>query len=198
VSVRPSTRGVGTVDFGAPEEFGAHVFRIEVPANRTEAVRLVEDFGYKGGGENGLPYDELRAVVGRQTWTVLADAARRDFNERLKANKQSTGRWKTGRTLLEKLLGKELCVLAWAAEGSTPEEMPVICTRWAALRPEERWWLFSMTVAEAGLPEDGDRGWRKALRFALSDGARTTTDDRRKRARPREEDRELPLFRGLK
>lgn len=187
---RPSIPGSATVDFGAPEAFGAHVFRVEVPANRTEVVHIIEDFGYRGG-ENGLPYEELRAIVERQVWTMLSDAARRDFNERLKANKQSTGRWKTGRTLLERLLGKELCVLAWAAERAQPEQLPVICTRWAALRPEERWWLFSMTVAEAGLPEDVDRGWRKALRYALSDGARTTTDDRRKRARPKEEQGEL-------
>jgi len=197
VSDRPSARSTGTVDFGAPEAFGAHVFRVEVSASRTEPVRVVEDFGYRGG-ENGLPYDEPRAIVERQAWTVVSDAARRDFNERLKANKLSTGRWKTGRTLLERLLGKELCVLVWAVEGATADELPVICTRWAALRPEERWWLFTMTVAEAGLPEDSDRGWRKALHYALSDGARTTTEDRRKRARPKEEQTDLPLFRGLK
>lgn len=197
MSDSPSAQSTATVDFGAPEAFGAHVFRVEVPAGRTEAVRIVEDFGYRGG-ENGLPYEEVRAIVERQVWTVLSDAARRDFNERLKAKKQSTGRWKTGRTLLERLLGKELCVLAWAAEGASGDQLPVVCTRWAALRPEERWWLFAMTVAEAGLPEDSDRGWRKALHYALSDGARNTTDDRRKRARPKEEQAELPLFRGLK
>ena len=168
-----------STDFGAPEAFGAHVFRAEVPANRLEAVRIVEDFGYRGG-ENGLPYEEPRAVVERQAWTIISDAARRDFNERLKASKQSTGRWKTGRTLVERLLGRELCVLAWAAEGASLEQLPVVCMRWAALRPEERWWLFSMTVAEAGLPDDGDRGWRKALCFALSDGTRITTDYRRR------------------
>lgn len=27
-----------------------------------------------------------------------------------------------------------------------------------------------MTAAEAGLPEDGERGWRRALYDALSDG----------------------------
>ena len=48
--------------------------------------------------------------------------------------------------------------------------MPVICSRRAVLRPEERWWLFAMTAAEAGLPEDGERGWRRALYAALSDG----------------------------
>ena len=77
------------------------------------------------------------------------------------------------------MLGKELCVLAWAAETANDEQLPVICSKWAALRPEERWWLFAMTVAEAGLPEDTQRGWRRALFLALSDGekppARTQT-----------------------
>ena len=46
--------------------------------------------------------------------------------------------------------------------------------------------------------QDGDRGWRRALRDALSDGARVTTDDRRRRARPKEEDTQVPLFRGVR
>ena len=83
---------------------------------------------------------------------------------------------------MERLLGKELCVLAWAAETANDEQMPVICSKWAALRPEERWWLFSMTVAEAGLPEDTPRGWRRALFHALSDGEKPPAH--RKRRRP--------------
>jgi hypothetical protein len=195
MSERSSAGSGATVDFGAPKAFGAHVFRVEVPQKRTEAVHIIEDFGYLGG-DNGIPHDEPRAIVSREAWTVLSDAARRDFNERLKANKQSTGRWKAGRTLLEKLLGKELCVLAWAAEGATADQLPVICSRWAALRPEERWWLFSMTAAEAGLPGDGERGWRRALQLALSDGATTSAGEHRNRARPEEEQDELPTGRG--
>ena len=89
-------------------------------------------------------------------------------------------------TLLTGLLGKELCVLAWAAETANDELIPVICNKWAALRPEERWWLFAMTVAEAGLPEDTQRGWRRALFHALSDGEKPAPG--RKRRRPVEQD----------
>ena len=108
----------------------------------------------------------------RVVWSAIADAARGDFNERLKAADHPTGRWHTGSNLVERLLGKELCVLAWVAETASADEMPVICSKWKALRPEERWWLFSMTVAEAGLPQDTMRGWRRALYYALSDGER--------------------------
>ena len=51
------TESVKTVDFGAPEKFGAHVFRVEIPAAKTEPVRIIEDFGYRGL-EGGIPRDE--------------------------------------------------------------------------------------------------------------------------------------------
>ena len=184
------------VDFGAPDKFGAHLFRVELPAVRTESVRIVEDFGYRGL-EGGIPKDEDRAILGRAVWAGIADIARREFNDRLKTVKVSTGRWHTGTNLVDRLLGKELCVLAWAAETATDDQLPVICSKWAALRPEERWWLFSMTVAEAGLPEDTQRGWRRALFLALSDGEKPP--EGRKRRRPVESDLfSLPLFVGEK
>lgn len=181
-----------TVDFGAPERFGAHVFRVEIPAARTEPVTIVEDYGYRGH-EAGIPRDEPRVVLTRHTWSAIADVARREFNDRLKAAKTPTGRWHSGTNLVDRLLGKELCVLAWAAETANDEQLPVVGSRWAALRPEERWWLFAMTVAEAGLPEDTERGWRRALFAALSDGEKPAPG--RRRRRPVEDDLfRLPLF----
>jgi hypothetical protein len=185
---------LGTVDFGAPQEFGAHLFRVEIPASRTEAVIIVEDYGYRGL-EGGIPRGEERVVLQRPTWSAIADIARREFNDRLKVAKILTGRWHSGTNVVDRLLGKELCVLAWAAETANAEQVPVICSKWAALRPEERWWLFSMTVAEAGLPEDTQRGWRRALFFALSDGEKPAL--RKRRPRPAELDLfSLPLFSG--
>ncbi len=182
------------VDFGAPDKFGAHLFRIEIPAVRTDPVRIVEDYGYRGQ-EGGIPKDEDRAILTRPVWAGIADIARREFNDRLKTAKVTTGRWHSGTNLVDRLLGKELCVLAWAAETANDDQLPVICSKWAALRPEERWWLFSMTVAEAGLPEDTQRGWRRALFFALSDGEKPP--EGRKRRRPVESDLfSLALFKA--
>lgn len=181
-----------TVDFGAPEKFGGHVFRVEIPASRTEPVVIVEDYGYRGQ-EGGIPREEERVVLSRPIWSAIAEVARREFNDRLKTAKVLTGRWHTGTNLVDRLLGKELCVLAWAAETATDDQLPVVSSKWAALRPEERWWLFSMTVAEAGLPEDGKRGWRRALFHALSDGEKPAPG--RRRRRPIEADLfHLPLF----
>jgi hypothetical protein len=183
---------LSTVDFGAPEKFGAHVFRVEIPSARNDSVIIVEDYGYRGH-EAGIPRDEERVALQRRIWSGISDVARREFNERLKAANVPTGRWHTKTNLVERLLGKELCVLAWAAETASDEQLPVIGSKWAALRPEERWWLFSMTVAEAGLPNDTQRGWRRALFFALSDGEKPVPG--RRRRRPVEQDLfHLPLF----
>lgn len=186
------TEPITTTDFGAPVTFGAHVFRVEIPAARTEPVVILEDYGYRGH-EAGIPRDEERVVLLRRSWSGISDVARREFNDRLKSAKTATSRWHAGTNLVDRLLGKELCVLAWAAETATDEQVPVICSRWAALRPEERWWLFSMTVAEAGLPDDTQRGWRRALFHALSDGEKPAPG--RRRRRPVEDDLfRLPLF----
>jgi len=187
VSERPKT-----IDFGAPDAFGAHLFRVEILASRNEPVVIVEDYGYRGQ-QGGIPREEERVVIARQVWSAIVDISRREFNDRLKAAKVLTGRWHTGTNLVDRLLGKELCVLAWAAETANEEQLPVICSKWAALRPEERWWLFSVTVAEAGLPDDTQRGWRRALFLALSDGEKPAS--RKRRPRPVERDLfKLPLF----
>ncbi|NJM00158.1 MAG: DUF3780 domain-containing protein, partial [Synechococcaceae cyanobacterium SM2_3_2] len=102
-----------TVDFGALDQFGAHVFRVEIPTARVGLVRIVEDYGYQGE-ERGIPRGEERVALKRVIWSGIADCARLEFNDRLKAAKAHTGRWHTGTTLVDRLLGKELCVLAWA------------------------------------------------------------------------------------
>lgn len=185
-----------TIDFGAPDTFGVHLFCVEIPQARSEPIFIVEDYGYRGD-ENGVPREEGRVVLSRVAWSGIADTARREFNDRLKSAKVGTSRWHSGKNLVDRLLGKELCVLAWASETATEEQLPIICSKWAALRPEERWWLFAMTVAEAGLPEDTQRGWRRALFHALSDGEKQPAG--RKRRRPIEQDLfHLPLFNEVK
>ena len=186
-----------TIDFGAPEAFGAHLFRVLIPPARSESVVIVEDYGYRGE-EGGVPREEERVILKRPVWSAIAGPARNEFNMRLKAVKLKTSRWHTGANLVDRLLGKELCVLAWAAETANNDQLPVICSKWAALRPEERWWLFAVTVAEAGLPEDTQRGWRRALFYALSDGEKPPSG-RKRRPRPHQDDLfSSPLFKGLK
>ncbi len=159
----------GTTDFGASKEFGAHHFFVDIPAEPKMAVTIHEEYGFDGD-ETKRETTEKRVILARELWTQIKDTARRDFNDRLKGKKQSTGSWRVGKVKMDRFLGRELCVLAWAAEHATKEECAVICQKWLALRPEERWWLFSKTSSEAGLSDQKDRGWRKALYCALSDG----------------------------
>ena len=155
--------------FGAAA-FGAHIFRVEIPAAAKGDITIVEDYGLKGG-ENGVPPRETRLVLPRRFWSAIAETARKDFAARLKAKKLASPRWTTGDNKVDRMLGKELCVLAWAAEhANSVDECKAIAAKWAALKPEERWWLFSQTAAEAGLADDKDAGWRKALYHALSSG----------------------------
>ncbi len=158
-----------TVDFGAPKAYGSHHFYVDIPGEPKAAVTVFEDFGFDAD-EQKRELKEKRVVLARELWNKIKDEARRDFNSRLKAKKQTTGTWIVGTVKMDRMLGRELCVLAWAAEHATQEECGIISQKWLALRPEERWWLYSKTASEAGMDNQKDRGWRKALYCALSDG----------------------------
>ena len=158
-----------TIGFGAPTHYAAHHFYIDIPSAPRDPIRIFEVMGISED-RFGKSIEECRVCLPREIWTQIREDARRDFNLRLKAKKLSTGSWVTGKTKMDRFLGRELCVLAWAGEHATPKECIIIVQKWLALRPEERWWLFSKTAAEAGLEDDGSRGWRKALCLALSDG----------------------------
>ena len=171
--------------FGAAA-FGGHIFRVEIPSAAKGDVTIIEDYGLRGG-ENGVPPRETRLVLPRRFWSAIAETARKDFAARLKAKKLASPRWTTGDNKVDRMLGKELCVLAWAAEhAASVDECKVMAARWAAFKPEERWWLFSQTAAEAGLAEDKDAGWRLALYYALSSGK--AEPQKKCSIRPAEED----------
>ena len=157
-----------TFGFGCPDTTDPHRFEVDIPAGRAESVSIEEHYGIKAG-INGLPEVIERCHLPRPIWSMIAEDVKRDFNERLRAKKLATSRWTVGLNKVERLLGKEMLVLAWAVEKASPESIPNAIRNWVGLRPEERWWLFTVTAAATGLPEDSDVGWRKALRFALTE-----------------------------
>ncbi|MCF8004972.1 MAG: DUF3780 domain-containing protein, partial [Chromatiaceae bacterium] len=112
-----------------------------------------------------------RVMLQRLRWTAIRAEVQRAFNARLKAQNLASSTWKVGDNPVDRLLGKELCVLAWAIEQLDPEKIPLAVRNWLALRPEERWWLFGMTAVASGGLQDGEHGWRVALRYALGDVA---------------------------
>lgn len=182
------------VGFGAIDEFGAHIFKVCIPSSSAGIVSIVEDYGLKGG-ENGIPLEEGRINLPRRFWTAIAEATRKDFAARLKARGLVASRWTVGENKVDRMLGKELCVLAWAVEhAQNVDDAKAIAARWSAFRPEERWWLFSQVVADAGLPGDATRGWRKALYYAMSDGKAPEARKKSKRPQEGDPDPNLALF----
>lgn len=158
----------GATGFGCPETPDPHRFEVDIPAARAGAVTITECYGIKAG-IGGLPEVAERCILPRAIWSLIAEDLKREFNERLRAKKLPSSRWTVGINKLERLLGKELLVLAWAVEAAVPETVPNAIRNWIGLRPEERWWLFNITAAATGLPQHSDIGWRKALRFALTE-----------------------------
>ncbi|WP_292046824.1 anti-phage-associated DUF3780 domain-containing protein [Marinobacter sp.] len=171
MSQRTEVSGTGprpTEGFGVPmTETNPHCFLVRVPRSNSGAVEIVENLGVKSKDDSGE--EIVRVILDRPRWTAIRQEVQRIFNNRLKEHKLSTSRWKVGENPVDRLLGKELCVLAWAVEKMDEENIPMAVRNWMAFRPEERWWLFSMTAMSTGLYYEGDKGWRVALRHALGD-----------------------------
>ena len=48
--------------------------------------------------------------------------------------------------------------------------IPIALANWSGLAPEERWWLYTKTAGATGHASEGrNRGWRKAVRYALTE-----------------------------
>jgi hypothetical protein len=114
----------------------------------------------------------LRVVIDRARWLALAPAFWDEANRRLRANGLPVAKFQKnpGKPVpVHPSLGKELCILCWAVEDASPDDIPNALHNWEALAPEERWWLYTMTVATTGQAMQKGIGWRKALRAAIAD-----------------------------
>ena len=160
-----------TLGFGVPATSDPHHFKVIIPRSSTGQVQISEYLGLQATSDETAVID--RVLLDRSRWTSIRGEAQRAFNARLKAHNLKTSAWKIGENPVDRLLGKELCVLAWAVEHMENENIPVAVRNWLALRPEERWWLFGMTAMSTGAVGDGDKGWRLALRHALGDVAQS-------------------------
>ena len=158
-----------TLGFGVPATSDPHRFVVRIPRGNTAAVLIYEHLGM--GSETAREQVIDRVLLERPRWTAIRAEVQRAFNARLKEHNLATGTWKVGDTPVDRLLGKELCVLVWAIEQLDPEKIRIAVRNWLALRPEERWWLFGMTAIATGGICDAEKGWRVALRYALGDVA---------------------------
>lgn len=157
-----------TIGFGCPNDVDPHHFVVDIPAGRTAEVVISEHYGIKAG-INGNPEVAERCYLPRTAWAAISEDIKREFNLRLKEKSLPTSRWTVGENKVERLLGKELLVLAWAVEEADVATIPNAIRNWVGLKPEERWWLYTMTAAATGTPTDTGIGWRKALQHALTE-----------------------------
>jgi hypothetical protein len=160
-----------TLGFGVPATSDPHHFKVVIPKGSTGKVQISEYLGLQATSADSAVID--RVLLDRSRWTAIRAEVQRAFNARLAAHGLKPGAWKVGDNPLDRLLGKELCVLAWAVEQMDAEKIPVAVRNWLALRPEERWWLFGMTAISTGGLMDAGKGWRTALQHALGDVAQS-------------------------
>lgn len=184
-----------TLGFGVPATSDPHHFKVIIPRGNSEPVRISEYLGMQASSDEMSVID--RVLLDRPHWTAIHSEVQRAFNTRLGSHDLKSSAWKVGENMVDRLLGKELCVLAWAVENMELDRVSVAIRNWLALRPEERWWLFGMTAMTTGGINDGTKGWRLALRHALGDVAQTDLlqpKARRERIIAHGELPTLPLF----
>jgi hypothetical protein len=156
-----------TLGFGVPATLDPHHYQVQIPRGSKQPVLISESLGVQAEREDKAVID--RVCLERGRWSAIANEVKRAFNQRLKQQKLAPGQWKVGENPVDRLLGKELCVLAWAIEEVDSGQIGLAVRNWLALRPEERWWLFGMTAMATGGLQDRGKGWRRALRYALAD-----------------------------
>jgi hypothetical protein len=164
-------------NFDCADIYQEHAYLVRLTKGRDARVQVSEVFGRPATSNEAhvAPETILRCEAPRDVWDVVSPEARGEFNRRLKAENKPAGRWGADETAVQRLFGKELLVLLWAVEASDvrPEEIGVAIRNWHGLKPEERWWLYTMTAAATGLAHQAGLGWRGALRQALCFGTRS-------------------------
>lgn len=170
-SSKASAQVPHTLGFGVPATSDPHHFKVIIPKGNSTKVQISEHLGLQTASANSAVID--RVLLDRPRWTAIRSEVQRAFNARLATHGLKPGAWKVGDNPVDRLLGKELCVLAWAVEQMEMEKIAVAVRNWLALRPEERWWLFGMTAMSTGGVMDAGKGWRAALKHALGDVAQS-------------------------
>lgn len=167
--------------FGFDPAESQHHFLVNIPRGTTQDVQISEHFTWtESNGSSpitlGTKVDgQIRVILPRHKWNEIADDIRAEVNQRLKRMGKKAGSWRIGHNLVRRELGKELVLLAWAIEDADPGLVPNAVANWKGLVPEERWWLYTQTAAATGHGvNDRGKGWRKALRFALTENPVTT------------------------
>lgn len=162
---------IKALGFGYNPEESKHHFLLIIPKSKSDDIAVYERFEWDTEEEKQISdviEQNLKVVLSRHKWDLIKEGLTNIFNSRLKDKNINVGRFKIGSNPIERLLGKEMVLLMWAIQDSDPQLIPVALKNWHGLSREERWWLFTMANAITGHADD-KRGWRKAIRFALTE-----------------------------
>jgi len=174
--MNPSLMALLNASFGFDPAESRHHFVVDIPRGGDAPIKISEHLTWddeKGSSPvtTGAAQDgQIRVLLARLKWDAVADELRAQFNLRLKKMAKKSGQWRAGPNLVRRELGKELVLLAWAIEEADPALIATALANWNGLVPEERWWLYTQTAAATGHGiNDRGRGWRKAVRYALTE-----------------------------
>jgi len=174
------------IGFGFDPSESKHHFLVILPKTATGKVLIYERFEWgtededsnKISGELSMfdppdqkidqRFDRLKCELTKVKWKEVEAAFRSEFNLRLKDYGQKSANWKQGQNAIQRLFGKELTLLCWAIEDCDLKVIPTAIKNWLGLKPEERWWLYTMTNASTG-DANTKYGWRTAIRYALTE-----------------------------
>lgn len=179
------TKKIDSIGFGFVLDESRHHFLVVIPKSEKGRVLVYERFEWDVKPADGeqleimkdsfdvtqkidARFDKLKVQLSKIKWKQLETTVRKEFNERLNKFSYKAGNWHIGQTAVQRLLGKELVLLMWAIEDCEVRIIPDAIKNWLGLTPEERWWLYTMTNAATG-EYDQKYGWRKAIRYALSE-----------------------------
>ena len=165
-----------SANFDCADVYSEHAFLVALTRGKSGKAQIFEVFGRAPdpSEREWSPEIILRCEVPRATWDAVSAEIRSEFNRRLKQDGKPAGRFGAEDTAVQRLLGKEMLVLLWAIEHEevSAEQTMVAIRNWLGLKPEERWWLYTMTAAATGYAHQVGLGWRMALRDALCFGTR--------------------------
>ncbi len=155
-----------TIGFGFIPEEAEHHFYVYIPKSKSKEIEIYERFLWEDKQVINKN-DILKVKLHQKKWDLIKQTLKEEFNNRLKKENYKVSGWRE-ETVVERLLGKEMILLCWAIEDVEMQSIEYAIKNWLGLSPEERWWLFTMTNAATGSFDDR-RGWRKAIRYALTE-----------------------------
>lgn len=157
-----------TIGFGYNPCESSHYFVVEVPKKISENVNVYECINNDNTEEK-----TLRTVISKRVWLKIAPFLEREFNSVLSSYSIKKGKFKVGDNIVERLLGKELCLLLFSIEHyeCDSNDFSQAIHNWSAIEREFRWFLYTMVDTSAGEynTDNLTKGWRGAIKLALLD-----------------------------